>query len=58
MQIQQLSCSIELVVLDTPFLGKTKSVQVYDYLSDLEIEQLTGYDSYSAMTSQFEFNTL
>ena len=40
------------------FKGKTKSVQVYDYLSDAEMEQLTGYDSYSAMTSQFNFNVL
>ena len=38
--------------------GKTKSIQHYDYLSDLEMEQLTGYDSYSAMTSQFNFNVL
>ena len=38
------------------FYGKTKSVQVYD--TGVDIEQLTGYDSYSAMTSQFEFNTL
>ena len=38
--------------------GKTKSIQHYDYLSDLEMEQLTGYDSYSEMTSQFNFNVL
>ena len=36
--------------------GKTKSVQVYDI--GIDVEQLTGYDSYSAMTSQFEFNIL
>ena len=40
------------------FYGKTKSIQHYDSLSDLELEQLTGYDSYSAMTSQFNFNVL
>ena len=40
------------------FYGKTKSIQHYDYLSDAEMEQLTGYDSYSAMTSQFNFNVL
>jgi len=38
--------------------AKTKSIQHYDYLSDLEMEELTGYDSYSAMTSQFNFNVL
>ena len=36
----------------------TKSIQHYDYLTDAEMEQLTGYDSYSAMTSQFNFNVL
>ena len=43
---------------DKVLQGKTKSVQVYDYLSDAEMESLTGYDSYSAMTSQFNFNVL
>ena len=38
--------------------GKTKSIQHYDYLSDEEMESLTGYDSYSAMTEQFNFNVL
>ena len=38
------------------FYGKTKSVQFYDI--GVDIEQLTGYDSYSAMTSQFNFNVL
>jgi hypothetical protein len=36
--------------------GKTKSFQVYDI--GVNVEQLTGYDSYSAMTSQFNFNVL
>ncbi len=40
------------------FQGKTKSVQHYDYLSDLEMEQLTGYKSYAQMTSQFNFKVL
>ena len=40
------------------FFGKTKSIQHYDYLTDSEMEKLTGYDSYSAMTSQFNFNIL
>jgi len=38
--------------------AETKSIQHYDALSDLEMEQLTGYDSYSAMTEQFNFNVL
>ena len=41
-----------------PLQGKTKSIQHFDSLSDAEMEQLTGYDSYSAMTSQFNFNIL
>ena len=40
------------------FPSKIKSIQVYDYLSDAEMEALTGYDSYSDMTSQFNFNVL
>ena len=40
------------------FIGKTKSIQHWDYLTDEEMESLTGYQSYSAMTSQFNFNTL
>lgn len=40
------------------FLGKTKSIQHWDYLTDEEMESLTGYQSYADMTSQFNFNTL
>ena len=39
-------------------LGKTKSIQHWDYLTDEEMESLTGYQSYAQMTSQFNFNTL
>ena len=42
----------------TPFIGKTKSIQHWDYLTDEEMESLTGYQSYAQMTSQFNFNTL
>ena len=38
--------------------GETKSIQHWDYLTDEEMEALTGYQSYSAMTQQFNFNTL
>ena len=38
--------------------GKTKSVQHFDYLTDEEMEKLTGYDSYDQMVSQFNFTTL
>ena len=40
------------------FIGKTKSIQHWDYLTDEEMESLTGYQSYAQMTSQFQFNTL
>jgi len=40
------------------FIGKTKSIQHWDYLTDEEMEALTGYQSYEDMTSQFNFNTL
>ena len=43
---------------NAPFIGKTKSIQHWDYLTDEEMESLTGYQSYSAMTQQFNFNTL
>ena len=38
--------------------GKTKSIQHFDYLTDEEMEKLTGYDSYDQMVSQFNFTTL
>jgi len=41
-----------------PFQGKTKSIQHWDYLTDEEMESLTGYQSYADMTQQFNFNTL
>ena len=41
-----------------PFQGKTKSIQHWDYLTDEEMESLTGYQSYAQMTQQFNFNTL
>jgi len=43
---------------NAPFIGKTKSIQHWDYLTDEEMESLTGYQSYAQMTSQFNFNTL
>ena len=38
--------------------AKTKSVQHFDALTDAELEELTGYDSYDQMVSQFNFTTL
>ena len=40
------------------YSGKTKSIQHFDYLTDEEMEKLTGYDSYDQMISQFNFTTL
>ena len=39
-------------------IGKTKSIQHFDALTDQELEELTGYDSYDQMVSQFNFTTL
>jgi len=50
--------SLESFLASNPFFGKTKSVQHYDYLTNVEMEQLTGYQSYAQMTQQFQFNTL
>ena len=39
-------------------IGKTKSIQHFDALTDQELEELTGYDSYDQMVNQFNFTTL
>ena len=44
--------------VSSKFIGKTKSIQHWDYLTDEEMESLTGYQSYADMSQQFNFNIL